>query len=177
MSASIGFPPQSTAPSDIVASVKSRIMSGAALSSMQVRIVADPNPTQDPYVAEKHIDIRISPPNPIPTSGAGRHGYKVSRDIILFVFTESMLDVAGSDEIAVKSHLDFEDTLIDIMIDERPPALQQMSGEKQGIRGFRYVGPGSNEPQRIIGNDSALLVSTMVFNIEYVTKTRVLQGT
>lgn len=177
MPATIQYPDQSTAPADIVAHVKARIMSGASLTSMQVRLVVDPNPTEAPYVAERHVAVRVAPPAPMPKSGAGRFGYKVTRLVQLFVYTESLLDQAGSDEEGLKAHLNFEDLLIDIMVDERPESLQ-ISGEKQGIRGFRYIGEGNVEPKRFNPkSDRALLLSVLNFEIEYLLRTRVSKDT
>lgn len=167
---SLQYARQSTAPSAIVSNVKTRLREGLELSDSQVRVVVGPNPFDVPFFAEKHISITVSDPKPMPQSGAGRHGYRVYREIQLVVWTTSLLDNAGSDQIALAAHLDYEDLVLDVMIDERPTQLIEVT-DPVGVRGYRYT--GGQSAQRLVSDDNAMLFSTLNFQLEYVIRTRV----
>lgn len=125
------------------------------------------------YFGEKGIALTISPPQPFMPSGAGRRGYKVKRTLSVLVHTQSMLDVAGNSIQAAKAHLDFEERILNVLLDQRAGSQQFSSEPPLGIYGLLFSG-GGQAPQRTgKSGDVGCLRSVLNFEFEYVVNVEV----
>jgi hypothetical protein len=96
-------------------------------------------------------------------SGGGRHDYRVSRIVDVFILTMSLQDPGGRDENAVRGHLLREEEVYDALHDQPPPGTPQNNSIPVT---FKWV-PGGAEIARQVRVDPGMLVSVLSFQIKY----------
>lgn len=154
---------------DVIEGIRSRIVSSLAKPDDYVRVTVTPHPDDNDYKPEDGVSIRVPVGEPYAPSGAGRSGYVVNRRIYVYVATglSGLLDYAGNDQIAAYAHLDLEDSVADAILDFPGGGVQT----KLGIR-VKWV-EGGAEIGRRFRNDPSMLVSVLLFDVEYPAPFRV----
>lgn len=148
----------STKGSDVLLGLKQRLLDALGKGPV-VRIVVAPNPKLSQYRAEQSVALRFPPPEPQTTAGAGRYGQPVVRTLQVYVGTENLSDQAGEDEALALAHLDFEEQVINALVDAAP------GGSKLGIS-VRFV-PGGAEIERDVKQDVGMAYSVLLFEVKY----------
>lgn len=139
----------------------------AAITDRKIKIVAVPDNRLHEYTAEQAILVRVNPPEPIPENGAGRYGKYTKRNVDCVILTQSLLDAAGQDPVAVAAHLDAEEAVVNALEQQAPVGTPY--NLRTGIQ-IRWV-PGGDAITRQIGRggDTGMMLSTIVFRVEYQT--------
>lgn len=131
--------------------------------TLRIRLCLKPESDIKTYLSEEGYVVRVRPAVPYKDSGGGRHDYRVSRFVDVFVITQSLTDVGGRDDAAAIAHLDREDLVLDAVHDQ-PPV-----GEPNNTRlpvTFKWV-PGGEEIVRMMDIDPGLIVSCLCFESIY----------
>jgi len=128
-----------------------------------VRGAVMPNPLQAEYKAEEGIHVLMGSPEPTPDSGAGRWGFKVTRDIVVHVVSRSVLDAVGRDEIALVRHTDLEEAVVNAVLDGHPSVKT-----REGIQ-ITWV-PGGTAVAKASKIDVGFFRSVLVFRLHYAAK-------
>lgn len=150
--------------SAILDAVVSRIVNGApSNTTTQVRIVAVPDDQLPTYLSEPGFLIRIRPPAPFADSGAGRWGYVVQRQIDIFIITQSLLDPGGRDDLAVATHCNTEEAVINALLLIPPTDTTYSTAIGKTIK---WV-PGGDIITRQMKIDAGLIVSAQSYVIMY----------
>lgn len=146
---------------NVIAGIKARV---AADYTGTVRVVVAPNPTGPDYVAQEGVTIRVPVAEPFPQSGAGRAGFVVHRRVEIFVASMSLADPAGEDENGAYAHLDLEELVANAVHDfpNRSPELAKL-----GIK-VRWVPGGEEIARQTKRQDTGLMLSVLLFDVEYV---------
>jgi hypothetical protein len=129
-----------------------------------VRVIASPENRIPQYKAEEGVSVYVSSPRPLPKNGAGRYGRNTTRDIVVVVATQSLLDEAGSDETAVKAHCTLEESVCNTL-EQSPPV-----GVAYNIRIGTLIEwvEGGEDIVRQMKIDPGMLVSALRFRVQYV---------
>ena len=146
----------STKGSDVLFSIKTRLQ--AAIPDL-VRIVAQPNPSLAQYRAERCVALRFAEPNPLTMAGGGRYGMPVTRTLEVYVGTQNLLDQAGEDEALVLAHLDFEEQVINALVDDVP------NTDRIAIS-VLFI-PGGSKIEREVKGDPGMGYSVLLFEVKY----------
>ncbi len=128
-----------------------------------IRLCLRPESDISTYLSEPGFVVRVRPATPFKDSGGGRHDYRVSRIVDVFVLTQSLADTGGRDDTAAVAHMDAEDLVVDALHDQ-PPV-----GEPNNTRipvTFKWV-PGGAEIVRQMDIDPGLIVSCLSFESIY----------
>lgn len=134
----------------------------ATVVALRPQVVMKPLPGPVPYDGKTGVHCFVGSPQPVPTSGAGRWGYKVTRTISVLCVTESLNDPGGRSEAAAAKHLAFEDSVIDVGLDFNV-APKDLGG---GMFMCRWV-PGGDEMMRFVKLNPGLNGSVLVFEVSY----------
>lgn len=126
------------------------------------RVVITPLPGPVPITGEAGTWCLVGSPEPDPTSGAGRWGYKVRRTVLVVVVTACTLDPGGRDELAVAKHLRAELAVADACMDFKAAPIAVGGGAYQIL----WV-PGGEEMSRKLKPNPALLTSVLAFDVHY----------
>jgi hypothetical protein len=159
--------------STILAAALSRIVNGVpAVDASKVRVAARGNDTIHEYFAEDSVTVRVRAPEPFSPSGAGRYGTVVERLFDVFVVTQSLLDPADRDNLAVMAHSDREEDVINCLLLNPPGAGGSAAYSGAVGRTIHWVG-GGEDILRDIKVDPGLLISALVFKVVYPLRTQV----
>lgn len=120
------------------------------------RIFCAPDDSAVHHVAQNGIRIRVSPPEPVPSSGAGRRGYIVMRRLEVFVLTQSLADPGGFDDSAVRAHVTAEETVVN--------ALTLVNSPKWIT--LKFI-PGGTDIARTLKTAPSIMASVLVFELTY----------
>lgn len=150
-------PNRSASFSTIIAAILARIRT---VDANGTRLIVAPNPEFAPYRAEAGTHVVVYPPQPHSTGG-GRCGTRVKRDLVIHVVTESLLDAAGNDELLTLAHLDREDAILDVVVDGKPSAANV------GPEVNTTWKPGAVPAHRLMKSDAGLVVSALQFEVLY----------
>lgn len=153
----------STPFSDVLDAVTARLRIAFPLTDF-VRVVASPENRLPQYKAEEGISVFVRSPRPLPKNGAGRYGRHTIREIGVIVGTQSLLDSAGSDEVAVKAHVAREESVANVL-EQSPPPDVAYAGRIGTL--IEWV-EGGEDIVRQMKIDPGMLVSALVFRIQYV---------
>lgn len=126
-----------------------------------VRLVVAPGPDDAPYKAERGLHVVVYPPQP--SDGGGRYDKKVSREVVVHVVSESLLDQVGSDEAACLAHLGLEEVTIDALVNSHPDFTPAEVGTAVNVR---WKG-GAQPEQRLVRVDTGLVASSLAFDVQY----------
>lgn len=132
-----------------------------------VRIIAHPGPDYAEYRAERGISLCFTALEPFTPAGAGRYGLKTTRTLEVHVATQSHLDPAQSDQLAVVAHMDMEELIVDVLHDASPVGTPAHIGIK-----VRWI-PGGADIARQVKRDVGTLFSVILFEVEHVPPLRV----
>lgn len=151
------IPHRSTPFSSVAATIVSRLETRFERLANDgfVSLVVAPSPEFAPYRAEAGLHVVVMPPRP--SDGGGKYDKKVSRSVVVYVYTQNSLDEAGSDRLACLAHLDAEDAVVDVM-DRAVPVGTAVQ--------IKWV-PGGSSSQRLMKTDAGLVVSSLVFDVTY----------
>lgn len=115
--------PFSYTSAQIILAIQNQLVLGTGLDISKVVIARDPN--RVPSILEQHLTIRLEGHNPITYVGAGRLGFRVVRNFVVYLFSRFALDEAGYSNIALTQavepnsgaigHYGFEDQVINCM--------------------------------------------------------------
>lgn len=159
--------------SDVLLSIRERLVQTLELDTSLVRIVAKPSPLSAHYRAEKNLAIKLHPPEPFTNAGAGRYGQIVRRVMEVWVYTQNLSDEAGSDEKMVTGHLDFEESVVNVLTDTRPYSVQVTDNDATDLVETEHLPltlrflPGGSELERATKSDLGLAVSCLLFEVQY----------
>ena len=129
-----------------------------------VRVVANPEGQLPQYKAEAGLSVFVSTPRPLPKNGAGRYGRNATRDVIVIVATQNLLDEAGADEIAVKAHIATEESVCNVL--EQSPPVGHPANLRVGTL-IEWV-EGGEDIARQIKTDPGMLISALRFRVWFV---------
>jgi hypothetical protein len=157
----------------VVLLLKSRIVNGAVgANAMNTQIICAPDDQMNDYLGEPGYRIRVSPPESVPMTGAGRHGYISERRVDVYIVSESLADPGGQDEKAVLAHLAREDSVLDALLLTPPIGLASSFTVTQVGDLIKHV-PGGSQITRQSKTNTGLIVSGMPFAVTFVPPTRV----
>lgn len=154
--------------SDVLVSLQTRLVESTELDPRNVRIVVRPSPVPVEYRAERNIALRFHAPDPDTEAGAGRYGQLITRVLEVWCYTQNLLDMAGEDEKMAISHLDFEELVMNTMVDTRPTDLQLDTDEHVALL-IRFL-PGGAEIERQVKADAGIATSCLLFEVKYQAK-------
>lgn len=136
-----------------------------------VRVLLSPSktPSGSEWRAEQGVTIRVGPIVPDENCGAGRSGWKCHRDLEVFVVTESLLDEAGDDLLALTAHTEVEEQVVGAFTDTPP-----RDRDPRSVIGVRVTWvPGGVPPRRRADADQGIVESSVTFRCEYVANLKV----
>lgn len=151
----------------ILARLRARFTNGG-----YVRVVQNPETRLPEYKAEEGVSVWVRTPIPAPKTGGGRFAAVTFRDVVLLCVTQSLLDPAGEDEVAVRAHIAVEEAVANALNHVLPP----------GDTGANRIGTwiewveGGEDIVRQMKTDPGLLVSALVFRVQYVAPFTVYRG-
>lgn len=131
----------------------------------QVSIVASPDVKNGAYRAEPGLYLVVGTPAPQPTPGGGRYNTQSKRVLQVWVVSMNLTDPAGADEAALAAHWAMEDAVLDALIDGKSQS------EKIGVGSGVHWLPGGDEVRRQVKTDLGILLSIMLFGVEYQAPT------
>ncbi len=129
-----------------------------------VRVVANPETRLPEYKAEPGISLWVRTPQPVPKNGRGRNGRLTIRDVVVLITTQSLLDEAGADEIAVRAHVAVEEAVANIL--DQTPHQSLPYSNRVGIL-IEWVGGGEDITRRM-KSDPGLLYGALVFRVTFL---------
>lgn len=130
----------------------------------RIRLCARPEADVKSYLSEPGWVVRVRTPNPFKDSGGGRHDYRVSRIVDVFVITMSLSDPGGRDDTAVYAHLDQEDLVLEALHDQ--PAVGQPNNSRIPVT-FKWVPGGEDIVRELNIEDPGIIVSCLCFESIY----------
>lgn len=154
--------------SDVIVAIKDRLVElllnvdDQPIDETFVRIVAHPGPDYANYRAERGVAICFQSPEPFTQAGAGRYGLITTRTMEVHLATQSHLDPAENDQIAVVAHLDMEESVVNALHDAAPQTTPVHIGVS-----VRWI-PGGAEIARNVKRDQGMLLSVLLFEVKYV---------
>ena len=156
--------PQAHHFSDIMESIRLRLVSGLGLDDMYVRSVAS-----DQYKYDFEADmvaLRPLGPNPFTDAGGGRYSRPLSRMIRCYVSKRSSLDFVGDDRIVLADLLDYEDSIYDLLDDWTP--LDVTGLIPLTIEPLHPIDSSGGPPLREADNSVGEVYSVLSFETVYV---------
>lgn len=142
----------------------------AGVTDAPVAITAVPENALHQYEAQDGLLVHVGTPSPVSRCGAGRYNTRVFREVTVVILTQSLLDQAGQDPVAVRKHIDREEAVADSVHLIGP--VGSGTNLRTGIL-CEWV-PGGMEVARQIKSDPGMLMGALKFRIEYVAPMRVL---
>lgn len=124
------------------------------------RIVAQPLSAGPITLGEKGVHLFVGSPRPLATSGAGRWGYKVERDVQAYVVSGPTLrDPGGRDDAAVLAHLAEERSVVD--------AIMDFKNTPSDIGAIMVRWTAGGEIERHVKLNPGLMASSLNFTVTY----------
>lgn len=114
----MSVPTQSTSPVTFMPALATYLRATLSLSTDQVKIVDSEtfNKERNTTLLQKGIILTLDGIRPVlKDQGAGRAGFKVNRTLRVMPVTNSNLDPAGRNEIALLAHWTFEDSIVNAL--------------------------------------------------------------
>jgi hypothetical protein len=154
----------SAVPSEFMDWVKNFLAQKLSADRTDVRLATDESEkTKVHWAADRLVLLTLGDPVPQEKDpGGGRHAYIVVRPLEVKVKTRGGEDVAGSDEIALANHWDFQDVIFEALV------LELGNAEKRFVNPIKYVGAKGRVER--VKDTVSVFESTLVFEVKYVLK-------
>ena len=150
----------------VITRVKARLTAKTGLHESKIRVVCVPDKDVPEYITQPGYLLRVFPPDPKASSGAGRYAYVAHRRIELWVVTARVTDPGGRDDVAVMEHSDAEERALDAL------TLDPQTGDAASLplaKVIKWVPGGRNVERRVAGNKT-LIASSLAFDVTYITR-------
>ncbi len=155
---------------DVLDAVLARLAAG--VTGVTIDTTAIPEDQLHQYEAQDGLLVHVSTPLPVPKCGAGRYNKRVFRFVTVVILTQSLLDPAGKDLIAVKAHIAREEAVADALDLIGP--VGSGTNIRTGII-CEWV-DGGEDIARKIKSDPGMLKGSLRFRIEYCAPMNVIRN-
>jgi hypothetical protein len=161
---------------DFVVALKARLVAVLELPTdpatpitdryVRVLVTRGMTPAASEFRAERGLTVKVGPAQYMKNCGAGRSGWKITRDVEVFIVSQCLLDQSGDDLEAIKRHLVQEEAVVDALIDSIP--ADQANANHTGIR--LTTGEPGMPMRRFSETDVGVVQSSVKVSCEYPAK-------